>query len=143
MRDNLLLNQFFSSLTKLGKNERDMVLSIISGIYAIIIGAGIIGLWAMLVRTKQVPELKTEPVAIKFHIAAEMTMGILSLMSGVFLLIGVSWAPYFFILAQGLVIYAVINSAGYYGQKKQWPFVIMFGVILIASASLAILNIFW
>jgi len=119
-----------------------MVLSIISGIYAIVIGIGIIILWTMLLRTQQVPELKTEPVAIKFHITAEMTMGLLSLVSGIFLLIGLLWAPYFFILAMGLVIYAVINSAGYYGQRKQWAFVIMFGIILIASVSLAILNMF-
>ncbi|MFX0040386.1 MAG: hypothetical protein ACFFCY_13915 [Promethearchaeota archaeon] len=119
-----------------------MVLLIISGIYAIIIGLGIIGLWTMLVLTKQVPELQSEPVAIKFHITAEMIMGILSLVSGIFLLIGFPWATYFFILAMGLVIYAVINAAGYYGQKKQWSFVIMFGIILIASVSLVLLNIF-
>jgi hypothetical protein len=95
-----------------------------------------------LYRTKKIPELTSEPVAIKFHIAAEITMGILSLISGIFLLIGISWAPYFFILAMGLVIYAVINSAGYYGQRKQWSFVIMFGIILISSVSLTILNIF-
>jgi hypothetical protein len=118
-----------------------IVLLIISGIYAIIIGIGIIGLWTMLLRTKQVPESKTEPIAIRFHIAAEMVMGILSLISGIFLLIGLSWAYFLFILAMGLVIYAVINSAGYYGQRKQWPFVIMFGIILIASVSLVILNI--
>ena len=119
-----------------------MVLLVISGIYAIVIGIGIIGLWTMLSLTRQVPELKTEPVAIKFHITAEIIMGILSLISGIFLLIGFSWAPYFFVLAMGLVIYAVINSAGYYGQRKQWAFVIMFGIILIASVSLVILNIF-
>ena len=119
-----------------------MILSIISGIYAIIIGIGIIGLWTMLLRTNRVPELKTESVAIKFHITAEMTMGILSLLSGIFLLIGLSWAPYFFILAMGLIIYAVINSSGYYGQRNQWSFVIMFGIILTASVSLTILNIF-
>jgi len=119
-----------------------MVISIISGIYAIVIGLGIIGLWLMLYLTNQIPELKTEPVAIKFHITAEMIMGILSLLSGIFLLVGLSWAPYFFILAMGLVIYAVINSAGYYGQKKQWSFVIMFGIILIASFSLVLFNIF-
>jgi len=119
-----------------------MVLSIISGIYAIVIGIGIIGLWTMLLLTKQVPELNTEPVVIAFHITAEIIMGIISLLSGIFLLIGLSWAPYFFILAMGLVIYAVINSAGYYGQKKQWAFVIMFGIILITSVSLVILNIF-
>ncbi len=119
-----------------------MTLSIISGIYAIIIGIGIIGLWTMLLQTKQVPELKTEPVAIKFHITAEITMGILSLLSGIFLLIGLSWAPYFFIFVMGLVVYAVINSSGYYGQRKQWSFVIMFSIILIASVILVILNIF-
>ncbi|MFX0177164.1 MAG: hypothetical protein ACFE85_13170 [Candidatus Hodarchaeota archaeon] len=119
-----------------------IVILIISGIYAILIGIGIIGLWIMLLRTKKVPELNTEPVAIKFHITAEMIMGILALMSGIFLLIGLSWASYFFILAMGLVIYAVINSAGYYGQRKQWSFVIMFGIILIASISLVLLNIF-
>ncbi|MFX0059528.1 MAG: hypothetical protein ACFE8J_14620 [Candidatus Heimdallarchaeota archaeon] len=119
-----------------------IVILIISGIYAILIGIGIIGLWIMLLRTKQVPELNTEPVAIKFHITAEMIMGIIALMSGIFLLIGLSWANYFFILAMGLVIYAVINSAGYYGQRKQWSFVIMFGIILIASISLVLLNIF-
>ena len=121
---------------------RKIVLLIISGIYSILIGIGIIGLWTMLYRTKQIPELTSEPVAIKFHLAAEITMGILSLISGIFLLIGLSWAPYFFILAMGLVIYAVINSSGYYGQRKQWSFVIMFGIILVASVSLVILNIF-
>lgn len=121
---------------------RKIALLIISGIYAIIVGIGIIGLWTMLLLTRQVPELKTEPIAIKFHITAEMIMGILSLLSGIFLLIGFSWAPYFFILAMGLVIYAVINSAGYYGQRKQWSFVIMFGIILIVSVCLVILIIF-
>ncbi len=96
----------------------------------------------MLYLINQIPELKTERVAIGFHITAETTMGILSLLSGVFLLIGFSWAPYFFILAIGLVIYAVVNSAGYYGQKKQWSLVIMFGIILIASVILVILNLF-
>jgi len=120
---------------------KKITLLIISGIYAIVIGIGIIGLWTMLYLTKQIPEIKTEPIAIAFHITAEMLMGTLSLLSGIFLLIGLPWAPYFFILAMGLIIYAVINSAGYYAQKNQWPFVIMFGIILVASICLVILNI--
>jgi hypothetical protein len=118
-----------------------MVLLIISGIFSIVIGISIIGLWTMLYLTNQIPELKTERVAIGFHITAEITMGVLSLLSGFFLLIGLSWAPSFFMLAMGLIVYAVINSAGYYVQKKQWAFVIMFGIILIISVSLVILNI--
>jgi len=118
------------------------VILIISGVYAIVIGIGIIGLWVMLLLTNQVPELRTTPIAIKFHITAELIMGILALFSGIILLMGLSWAPFLFILAMGLVIYAVINSAGYYAQKKQWVFVILFGIILITSLSLVILYIF-
>lgn len=118
-----------------------LVLLIISGLYGIIIGIGIIGLWVMLYLTHQIPELETEPVAIRFHLIAEITMGILCLISGILLLLQVFWAPYLFIMAMGLVVYAVINSAGYYGEKKQWSFVVMFGIILIVSISLIILNI--
>jgi hypothetical protein len=118
-----------------------MVLILLSGIYAIIIGIGIIGLWIMLLLTKQVPEIETEPTAIAFHITAETIMGLLSVLSGILLLVNLSWATYSFILAMGLVIYAVINSAGYYGEKKEWVFVVMFGIILCISAVLVILNI--
>ena len=118
-----------------------MVLTIISGVYAIVIGIGILGLWIMLLLTKQVPELETEPIAIKFHIAAESAMGLISILSGIFLLVNLTWAPYIFALAMGLIIYAVINSAGYYGQKKQWSSVIMFGIILCASICLVILDV--
>ena len=63
------------------------------------------------------------------------------MISGVFILIEISWAPYLFTFAMGLVIYAVINSAGYYAQKKQWIFVLMFGTILTASVILVMGNL--
>ena len=96
----------------------------------------------MLIVTKKVPEMKTEPIAIGFHIAVENLMGILSIVSGILLLLDLVWAPYLFIFAMGLVVYAVINSSGYYGEKKEWGFVIMFGSIFIISTVLIILFIF-
>lgn len=126
------------SSQNIGEN---MVLLLISGIYAIVLGLGIIGLWIMLLATKQVPELKTEKIEIIFHITAESVMGILSLVSGILLLLNLNWAVYLFIMAMGLVTYAVINSVGYYAQKKELAFVIMFAVILVASITLVILNI--
>ena len=90
-----------------------MLLSIISGIYSLIIGVGIIGLWLMLIFTRQIPEIKTEPIAIGFHIVVESIMGILSVLSGIILLLDLTWGALLFILASGLVIYAVINSSGY------------------------------
>ena len=85
--------------------------------------------------------LFSQPIAIRFHIAAESTMGILSIVSGILMLVQFTWSIYPFAVAMGLVIYAVINSAGYYAQKKELPFVIMFGVILLASVTLLVLNI--
>ena len=119
-----------------------MVLSIISGIYAIVIGIGILGLWLMLYRTNQIPELETAPVEIKYHLTAEVVMGLLSLISGILLLMNLTWASSFFILAMGFIIYSIINSAGYYAERKQWSFVLMFGIILIVSVLLVILTFF-
>ena len=118
-----------------------MVLTIISGIYSLIVGIGIICLWTFLIVTKQVPEIKIEPIAIGFHIMVENLMAILSFASGIVLLIDLAWAPILFIFSMGLIVYSVINSSGYYAQRKEWPFIVMFGVILVASTVLVVLNI--
>ena len=41
------------------------------GWFAIIVGLGIIGQWIFSYFTGQIPELKTEPIRICFHLAAE------------------------------------------------------------------------
>lgn len=51
-------------------------------IFAILVGAGMIGQWAMSYRTGQIPELKTEPYRIGFHLAGEMAKAILLIASG-------------------------------------------------------------
>ncbi|NPD90588.1 MAG: hypothetical protein HGN29_17895 [Asgard group archaeon] len=99
------------------------------------------GIWILLLVTKQVPEIKTAPVDITLHIIAEYITGFLSIISGILLLINIAWAGTLFIAAIGMVIYAVINAAGYYGQKKEWSFVIMFGTLLISAVILLILSI--
>ncbi|NPD89317.1 MAG: hypothetical protein HGN29_11375 [Asgard group archaeon] len=118
-----------------------MILEIISGIYALIVGAGMIGIWIILLITKQVPEIKTAPIDISLHITAEYLTGLLSILSGILLLVNITWAGILFIVSLGMVIYAVINAGGYYGQKKEWSFVILFGVLFISAVILLIFNI--
>ena len=105
----------------------------ITGVYSIIIGVSIIGLWIMLLATGNVPELETEPISIYFHLVAEIVMGALSLISGVALFRNLRWANPMFILSSGFVMYSVINSSGYYGNTNDWPMVIMFMAILVLS----------
>jgi len=62
-----------------------------ASIFSIIIGTGMIGQWMMSYFTKQIPELKTEPTRIWFHIAAELTTAICLLGSGIGLLITANW----------------------------------------------------
>ncbi len=118
-----------------------MILETISGIYSLIVGLGMIGIWILLLVKKQVPEINTAPIDITFHIIAEYITGFLSIISGILLLMDVIWASILFIVAMGMVIYAVINATGYYGQKKEWNFVMLFGTLLISAAVLLILNI--
>lgn len=118
------------------------LLGAISGIYSIGIGVAIIGLWIMLITKKKIPELKTEPITIYFHITAEITMGLMAVISGIFILLELLWSKYLFLISSGICVYAVINSAGYYAQRKTWVFVGLFTVILVTSLTLSILTIY-
>ena len=111
------------------------------GIISIIIGLGILGLWGMLLLTGNVPELVSAPISITFHLIAEFSMGILMLISGIALLCRARWASWLFVLSSGLVIYAVINSAGYYGQAGNWAMVGMFMGLLVVTVVLGALLI--
>jgi len=85
-----------------------------------------------------VPELETEPLRIRFHIAAEFVTAIALVTGSVGLLTGQSWSQQLYLIAIGMLFYTVIVSPGYYAEKGEWPFVGMFAVILIlALASLA------
>ena len=39
--------------------------------YAILVGLGMIGQWSVFLATRRMPELKTEPFRIAFHLAGE------------------------------------------------------------------------
>lgn len=105
--------------------------------YLLLLGVSIIGQWVMLLSTGNVPELITEPISICFHITAEVLMGLLLLISSIML--NKKYGDKISLLALGLVIYSVINSAGYFVNKNEWPMVVMFAIILILS----VVNIFY
>ena len=116
-------------------------LGLTTAIYAIFIGVAIIGLWIMLILKKQIPELETEPIEIYFHISAEMLMGIISVVSGIIVLVDLSWGSLLFLISSGFCLYSVVNSAGYYAQRKNWPFIGLFSTIFIMSSVLSIFHI--
>jgi hypothetical protein len=108
-------------------------------LFAIITGIGMIAMWMASYFSKQIPELESEPIRIKFHLAAEFVTALFLIAAGIGLMMNLDWAVPVYLIAIGMLFYTVIVSPGYFAQKGQWGYVVMFGVILIlALASLFI-----
>ena len=103
---------------------------VFSAVYAIVIGAGMVGQWSVSYLSGKIPELETEPYRIWFHIAGELITAIMLVLSGISLLAGASWAPILFFISAGMLFYTAIVSSGYFAQKGDWIWVAIFGVII-------------
>lgn len=109
-------------------------------VFAIIVSVAMIGQWVMSYVTKKIPEVETEPWRIGFHIAGEMATAISLIVGGSGLLVGMPWAPTLFAVSMGMLLYTAIVSPGYFVQRGQWVWVLVFGA-LIALAIVAIVAV--
>ncbi len=105
--------------------------------YGIVVGTLMLAQWAFFLFTRSVPELKTEPVRIGFHLAGETSTAIGLIIGGAAILGQRAWGGPLFLVAAGMVVYSEIVSPGYFAQKGRWAFVGMFAVLL-ALAVLAV-----
>jgi len=109
-----------------------------AAVFSIIVGVGMIGQWSVSFVTKQIPEMKTEPIRIWFHIVAEMVTAICLIISGIGLFFSSNWGKDIFLISIGMLFYTSIVSPGYFAQKGQWFWLGMFAAIII----IGILNVF-
>ncbi len=105
-----------------------------SGVFATVVGIGMIGQWTVSLVSGQVPELRSEPIRIRFHLAAEFATALALLVSGIGLLAGGTWARDAYLLAAGMLLYTIIVSPGYFAQQGNWAMPAMFAVILVLVA---------
>ena len=112
----------------------------ITGIFQLVMGTGMIGIWVGLFLSKQIPELQTDPFQICMHILAEIVTALLLLISGSFILLKKYRHPIFFNLSFGMLIYTPIASQGYYVQQSDWGPVALFMVLLAMTAGLLIVT---
>jgi len=101
--------------------------------YSVAVGTLIIVQWIFFIATGNVAEFHVIPLEISLHITAEVMTALLLLISGFLLLKRKKKAIKWNLLAQGMLIYTVINSSGYFAQLSQWLFVFMFFVLLVLS----------
>jgi hypothetical protein len=90
--------------------------------------------WLFFLVTGNVSEVQTEPLSIAFHLVAEFATASLLLIAGVGLLRSSVWALHMSLIALGMLLYTVINSAGYFAQRAQWEMVAMFSVLLLLTS---------
>jgi hypothetical protein len=102
-------------------------------IFSLITGVLMIAQWIYSLVSRQVPELSTKPAEIMLHILAEGVTALLLIIGGAALL-GQSLLGYpLTLLAMGMLLYTLINSSGYFIQRRNWIPVIMFALLLVLA----------
>jgi hypothetical protein len=105
--------------------------------FAVIVGLGMIGQWTASFAARGIPEHEDEPYRIWFHIAGEMATALLLITGGVAIFLGWASAPAIYLVAIGMLIYTAIVSLGYFAQRGQWTWVVIFFVIIVLSVASA------
>lgn len=110
----------------------------ISAIYSIIMGISVMGMWCIILLTQGTPEGQFE---ITFHLISEFLMAILLITGGYIFLRLKNNGRKILMVAHGMLIYSVLNAAGYYGQRENIGMTSMFFSIFIVSSVLLVLVI--
>lgn len=100
------------------------------GIYSIFIGLAVIGLWVMILATGSITEGSVE---MTFHLISKFSMATLSIIAGILLLLKSHGGFYLTFTSLGMIIYSVLNAAGYYGQRNDLAFLMLFIGLLLFS----------
>lgn len=101
-----------------------------AGCFSVVVGGAMLVQWSVFILTGSVPELKTEPIRIVFHLAGEALTAVVLLASGAGLLMRKPWARTVFFVSAGMLLYTAIVSPGYFAQQGQWGFLVMFAAVL-------------
>lgn len=104
-----------------------------SAMFGILAGLALILIWVYRIATGGVPELWDSMLQTKLHVAIQMLTGVGLIIAGWALWAGRSWAYKAFILANGMLIIAVINAVSYYGDRGEMGFVLFFVAVAIAA----------
>jgi hypothetical protein len=98
-----------------------------------------IGMWIMFYCTGGIPELNTKPAEIGLHITGEMITAVVLIIGGYAIFTKKSWGLQVYTLSMGMLLYTLIVSPGYYIQRGEIPFIIMFSVLFLLSVFFIIL----
>jgi len=108
-------------------------------VFAITAGVMLIGQWTVTIIRRQVPGPEAGATVgrgrleMLFHWAAEYGTAFALLTGGTGLLLDLAWGRTVYLVSMGMLVYTVVNSPGYFAQKREWPVVGMFAVLLVLA----------
>jgi len=114
-------------------------LKIIIGAYSIFLGVSVLLMWIMILSGETLSEGKTE---VSFHLISEFLMALLCILGGLYLVRRRKAGSNLSLVAHAMVVYSVLNAAGYYGERGEAIMVLMFLVLLLLSLCSIIILIY-
>lgn len=110
----------------------------LTGIYSIVLGAAVLGLWATILSGGPLAEGRTE---LTFHLASEILMALACITAGILLLRGGASARPATAAAHAMVIYSTLNAAGYYAQRGEPAVALAMVALSLVSAAVVVTRI--
>jgi phosphotransferase system glucose/maltose/N-acetylglucosamine-specific IIC component len=108
------------------------------GRYSLILGITILGSWGMILFTGEIPEGRTE---FAFHLFSEVLMSLSCIVAGALILKQHRLGRGVTMAAHGMVIYSVLNAAGYYAEREGWILPAVFVILFLISSTIIVLLI--
>ncbi len=109
-----------------------------ASVFCIGVGLLMAGQWSFFLAKGNVPELRTAPVEIGLHLAAELVTAALLVAGGVGAWMRAPWGTPLATFALGMVAYTEIQSPGYFAARGVWPVLVMFALLLVGTAVAAV-----
>ena len=114
---------------------------LIASFYAILVGVSMMGVWVLSYYSRNIPELATKPFEIYFHLAAELITALLLIIAGISLSKRKKWGSQLFLLSMGMLLYTLIQGPGYFLQRHELIFVVIFAILFVVTTYFIIFSL--
>jgi len=104
-----------------------------SAAFAIIVGVIMLGIWAWLIATGNTMSLEMSGLGTALHIGGEIVTALFLIYAGWGLATGKRWSERAFLLANGMLLIAVIHAIAWYGDRGNLVLVLFFVLVAVAS----------
>jgi hypothetical protein len=101
-------------------------------LFAVLAGLFLLLQWSYFFATGQMADLRTEPAKAALHLLAEFVTAVALIVGGWAVFADQAWGMQLYLVAMGMLLYAVINGSGEYVEIRAWT---MAGVFLVLFLS--------